>query len=176
MSNTKNSPSDPIRNKIKESPLIVLDLETYKPDGLIENFDMASLLEKGLVARREPFNEMLEKVNWDHYTDKHVAVHCSTSAILPPWPYLQVASALQPVARSAGFGTREDYHMELWKSNINKWDNQQFEGERVILKANKNIPHEIYLTAGYRLRKVVQTLMYGMPANTVPVFKRKISK
>ena len=176
MSTTKNSASEPIRNKIKESSLVVLDLDKFKPDAPIENFDISSLLEKGLVVRRESFKNMLKKVNWDYYSGKHVAVHCSTSAILPPWPYLQVASALEPVALSVGFGDRESYHNELWKNNIKQWDQKEFEGERIILKANKNVPHEIFLTAGYRLRSVVQTLMYGMPANSVPVFKRKISK
>ena len=58
----KDSSPDPIRNTIKESSLIVLDLENYKPDDTIENFDIASLLEKGLVVRRNYFKNMLEKV------------------------------------------------------------------------------------------------------------------
>ena len=173
---TKENPSpDPIRNKVQESSLIVLDLENYKPQTPVAEFDIASLLEKGLVARQDSFETNLGEVDWDNYSDKHVAVHCSTSAILPPWPFLMVANKLEPVARSVGFGTQESYHIDLWERSIENWDLEQFAGERIILKANKNIPHPIFLKAGYRLRKVVQTLMYGMPANAVPIFKRKIS-
>jgi len=171
----KNNDSTPIQNKIKQSSLIILDLEKYKPQSSIADFDIASLLEKGLIAREDSFETNLEKVQWDNYTDKHVAVHCSTSAILPPWPFLMVANELQPVARSVGFGDQKSYLLDLWKNNIDDWDQEQFEGERIILKANKNVPHPIFLKAGYRLRGVVQTLMYGMPRNAVPIFKRKIS-
>lgn len=174
MGSAKKQASGPIRNKIKESGLIVFDMEAFKPEGEVVDFDIASLLEKGMIARRDSFTSMLQKVNWDQYADKHVAIHCSTDAILPPWPFLMVTSKLQPVAQTVGFGDRESYKMDLWKSNIDQWDIAQFGGERVILKANKHVPHEIFQKAGYRLQEVVQTLMYGMPANTVPIYKRKI--
>ncbi|HLR76894.1 MAG TPA: DUF2480 family protein [Balneolaceae bacterium] len=175
MSKNQNDSFDPIKNKIKESSLVILDLESYKPQNTVAGFDIAPLLEKGLVAREDSFKANLEKIQWDDYTDQHVAVHCSTSAILPPWPFLMIANKLQPVARSVGFGDQESYQLELWENNIDSWDQEQFSGERIILKANKNVPHAIFLKAGYRLRSVVQTLMYGMPRNAVPIFKRKIS-
>lgn len=175
MSIKKTDPSDPIRNKIKESSLVILDLEAYKPKAPIVSFDIALLLEKGLVARRDSFQANLAKVEWDNYKEKHVAIHCSTTEIIPPWSYLMVMNALHPIARSVGFGTPESYQIDLWKTNIELWDQQQFSGERIILKANVNVPHSIFLKAAYQLRKVVQTLMYGMPGNAVPIFKRKIS-
>lgn len=171
-----NNISDPIRNKIQESSLIVLDLEKFKPEKEeIVEFDLAPLLEHGFVAKLEFFDQKIEEVDWNSFEGKHVAVHCSTDAILPPWPLLKIASVLNPIAESVEFSTKEARVFDLWKATIENLDYSQFSGERVILKANSKVPHAIYTLAGFKFREVVQTLMYGMPKNAIPVYKRKIS-
>lgn len=52
---------------------------------------------------------------------------------------------LQSVVLLVGFGARESYGIDLWKTNIERCDQELFPGERIILKANENIPHAIFL-------------------------------
>ena len=53
-------------------------------------------------------------------------------------------------------------------------DPQEFEGERVVIKGcgDKWVPPSAYLELTNKLQPVVQSLMYGEPCSTVPIFKR----
>ena len=53
-----------IKNKIKESGLIQMDLSDFKPDCQIIGFDMSERLHKGLVLKEKEFRQWLKEHDW----------------------------------------------------------------------------------------------------------------
>jgi hypothetical protein len=84
-----------IRNKVKESGLIQLDLANYKPTVQMVGIDLAAQLWQGLVLKEKDFRDWIKNHNWAQYTGKAVYIHCSTDAIIPTWAFMLVSYALQ---------------------------------------------------------------------------------
>ena len=87
-----------IINKVAESGLITIDLEAYYPEGERIAFDMAPLLVEGLLLREKDFRAFIAEHDWSTYKGKHVALFCSTDAIIPRWAWMLLSVALQPFA------------------------------------------------------------------------------
>jgi hypothetical protein len=89
-----------IRNKVKESGLINLDLADFKPNSAqIIGLDIADQLWQGLILKEKDFREHLKQHDWTKYQDHFVAVFCSTDAILPAWASVLVTIHLAPFAK-----------------------------------------------------------------------------
>lgn len=164
-----------IINKVSESALITLNLEEYFPTDEIALFDMKDYLFMGLILKEKDFRESLKSLDLSKYTDKSVAVTCSTDAVIPIWAYMLVAASLQPVAKDIIFGTEEQLKNELLLKNIGRIKLDDFADKRVVIKGCGELPvgEAAYLEATRILRPVVKSIMYGEPCSTVPIFKRK---
>ena len=91
-------------NKVAESGLITLDLETFYPKGEIKTFDLKGYLFMELILKEKDFRAALQTTDWLVYKDAYVAINCSVDAIIPMWAYMLIASYLQPVAAEIVFG------------------------------------------------------------------------
>jgi hypothetical protein len=111
--------SDLIVNKVANSGLITLDLETYMPKEAIVPFDLKDHLFMGLILKEKEFREALKTTDWQLYTGKYVAVMCSVDAIIPMWAYMLVASYLQPVAKDVYVGTAAEMQKHLFLKCLN---------------------------------------------------------
>ncbi|MCB0514217.1 MAG: DUF2480 family protein, partial [Bacteroidetes bacterium] len=74
-----------LKNKVAESGLITLDLEDYFPKEVIIAFDIKPLLFKELILKEKDFRLALKAQNWVEFSDKTIAIFCSSDAILPQW-------------------------------------------------------------------------------------------
>lgn len=161
-------------NKVAQSGLIVLDLEKYYPTDSVIELDVSSLLFRGLVLREKEFRAALKDMDWQAYKDKPVAVWCSTEAIVPQWAYMLVTSYLMEVTDAVSFGSPAQVEEERLIAHLEKIDPQEYAGERVIIKGcgklEKSGRAYVYITK--KLLPVVQTLMFGEPCSTVPVYKK----
>ena len=164
-----------IINKVSESALITLNLEEYFPTDEIALFDMKDYLFMGLILKEKDFRESLKNLDLLKYTNKSVAVTCSTDAVIPIWAYMLVASHLQPVVNAIIFGTEEQLKKELLLKNIGRIKLDDFADKRVVIKGCGELPvgEAAYLEATRILRPVAKSIMYGEPCSTVPIFKRK---
>lgn len=164
-----------IINKVSESALITLNLEEYFPTDEIALFDMKDYLFMGLILKEKDFRESLKNLDLLKYTNKSVAVTCSTDAVIPIWAYMLVASHLQPVVNAIIFGTEEQLKKELLLKNIGRIKLDDFADKRVVIKGCGELPvgEAAYLEATKILRPVAKSIMYGEPCSTVPIFKRK---
>src|SRR5689334_12329179 len=126
--------SEAIVNKVANSGLRTLDLETYLPKGQIVNFDLKDHLFMGMILKEKDYREALQKMDWSIYQDKDVALLCSADAIIPVWAFMLAASYLQPVAREVYMGTPEELYKHLFLKNIDSLDQKEFEGERIVVK------------------------------------------
>lgn len=164
-----------IINKVAESGLIQLDLADFKPKVDIVELDLAAQLWQGLVIREKDFREWIKQNDWSLYTDKAVFVHCSADAIVPTWAFMLVASALEGVASDIHIGQKDELYRTLIHKAIHAQDQKQFKDGKVIIKGCSDIgsPEYAMVEMVKFLQPLVQSIMYGEPCSTVPVFKRK---
>ena len=166
---------DPIVNKVAESGLITLDLETFYPNQEILAFDLKEYLFMGLILKEKDFREALSTLDWVKYQNKQVAVFCSAEAVIPMWAYMLATTKLSAVKANVGFGTVEEMRKQLFLKNIEAINPEDFSDKRVVVKGCGDLPigEFAYVQITAKLAPVVRSLMYGEPCSTVPVFKRK---
>ena len=70
-----------IENKVAQSGLIQLDLETIRIPGERIFFDIKPLLFMDLVLKEKDFRAFLSDHPWNQYQGKHVAISCSSDGI-----------------------------------------------------------------------------------------------
>ena len=164
-------------NKVAESGIITLDLETYYPKDEVVLFDMKEYLFMGLILKEKDFRQALKELDRSVYQDKITAITCSADAVIPMWAYMLAASTLQPVTKEIIFGNEETAKKEILIKNINTINVNEFSDKRVVIKGcgELSIPEEAYIEITKLLRPVAKSIMYGEPCSTVPVFKKEKS-
>jgi len=167
--------SDEIVNKIAQSQLITLDLETYYPAEEIMLFDLKPHLFMELILKEKEFRAALQNNDWSVYQNKVVAVTCTADAIIPMWAYMLVASYLQPVARDVIFGDENTARQQIFLQRIDAINADEFVDKRIVVKGCGDVPigEFAYLAITKKLMPVAKSIMYGEPCSTVPIFKRK---
>lgn len=166
--------SDVMVNKVSESGIITLDLETYYPGDEIGVFDLKEYLFMGLILKEKEFRETMKTLDLSKYKGKNVALTCSADAIIPMWAYMLVASYLQPVVKEVIFGDKEFLHKTIFLRNISNIDIEAYRDKRVVIKGCGDLPVSelAYVAITNHLRPVVKSIMYGEPCSTVPIYKK----
>ncbi|MBN8652482.1 MAG: DUF2480 family protein [Cytophagales bacterium] len=164
-----------IVNRVSNSQLVTFDLEELYTPGERIVFDIKHLLFQELILREKDFRDFIKDHNWVQYQNKFVAITCSVDAIVPTWAYMLLVSALQPYAQQIVFGSLQDLEARLFEQTLNNIDWQKFANTKVVIKgcSKVEVPVSIYVEATNKLRQVAQSIMYGEPCSTVPIFKRK---
>jgi hypothetical protein len=163
-----------INNRVANSSLITLDLETYYHQGERVFFDMAPLLFQGLILKEKDFREFVKAHDWAAYTDKNVAIGCTQEAIVPVWAYMLVATKLAPSAHKVVFGSLEQLEQALFQYALSAINPEEFRDEKVIIKGCSKYPVPVfaYVEIAAKLQPVVASLMYGEACSNVPLFKK----
>ena len=166
--------NDVIVNRVSESVLCTIDLETFYPKQEVKLFDLKDFLFMELILKEKDFREALKNLDLEPYAGKIVAVTCSTDAIIPMWAYMLAGSYLQPVATVVIYGNEREAIDEMLFRNIRRIDLNEYADKRVVIKGcgEKQVGEKAYLEITLLLRPVVKSIMYGEPCSTVPVFKK----
>ena len=167
--------SEEIINKVAQSALTTIDLESYFPVEEVAVFDLKPFLFMEMILKEKDFRASLQGTDWTIYQDKYVTVNCSADAIIPMWAYMLVASYLQPLAKDVFFGTIEEAKNHIFQKNIENINVNEYNDKRIVVKGCGDLdlgPHA-YLAITKKLRPVVKSIMYGEPCSTVPIFKKK---
>jgi len=164
-----------IVNKVAQSSLETIDLERFLPEGESIVFDLKEYLFMELILKEKDYRESLKKNDWSVYENKNVCITCSADAIIPLWAYMLAVSYLQPVAKDVIVGNESFMQEVLFLKNLKKIDVKDFEGKRVVIKGcgEKEIPPSVYAEITKLLMPVAQSIMYGEPCSTVPVYKKR---
>ena len=167
--------SSSIVNKVAKSPLINIDLEEWIPEGQRTLIDLAQWLEQGFLLREKPFREALKQEDWEKYQDHHVAIHCSSEAIIPAWAALLVTSYLHPYAKEIVMGTLADLERHLYAKMIAELDLSPFADKPLMIKgcSDTSNPEDAYIQLIQRLQTVAKSLFYGEACSSVPLWKAK---
>jgi len=164
-----------IKNKVKDSGLIQLDLADFKPKETIIGIDLSNQLWQGLVLKEKDFRDWIRTENWEHYAGKAVYIFCSADAIVPTWAYMLVASSLNGIASIVVFGLKIELEKQIIQRNITHLNLEEFINGKVIIKgcSDISVPEFAMVTLLNHIQPVVSSIMYGEPCSTVPVFKRR---
>lgn len=164
-----------IRNRVKESGLITLDLADFKPKGEIIGIDIATQLWQGIALKEKDFRLWIKENNWKEFVDKNVFIHCSVDAIIPTWAYMLIASELIPISHKVHVGSRNELVQQLIVDAINELDLESYQEGRIIIKGCSDIPSPAFAMVSLmnRLQPVAKSILYGEPCSAVPVFKKK---
>ena len=161
-------------NRVADSDLQTIALDEYLADREIVEFDLKDYLFQGLILREKDFREALRNLDWSVYTGKYLAVYCSTDAIIPMWAYMLISSQANKFARGIYFGTKAETSVAILVDFIETKDWSYLQDKRVVIKgcSDQEIPAAAYLAIAKKLQPYVQSMMYGEPCSTVPIFKR----
>ncbi len=164
-----------IVNRVAGSKLRTFDLEDIYPQGERSVIDISQWLVEGMVLVESRFRESLKNTDFTTYKDHHVAIHCSTDAIIPQWAWMLVQSHLTSVAKTIVYGSREQLETELYRQAIEKLDLEEYRDLPVIVKgcSNKPVPIAAYMMITERLQTIARSVMYGEACSSVPVFKQR---
>jgi hypothetical protein len=167
--------SDEIVNKVANSALITIDLTDYAPKETIAILDVKDFLFEGIILKEKDFRNTLKEFDFSVYTDKIVALYCSSDAIVPMWAFMLLTSYLNNSASKIHFGTKEEVFQKIFSDNIDAIDATEFENKKVIVKGCGQIPltETLYVAITNKLQNTVSSLMFGEACSAVPVFKKK---
>lgn len=163
-----------IVNKIEQSGLITLNLEEMYPSGKRVVIDLKEQLWEGLALKEKDFRAWVKEHDWSQYQSSYVSIHCSADAIIPTWAFMLVSVQLQPFAKMVTAGDAQALESAIFTRFAASFDTTPYEGERVIMKGCSNLPVPLnaYAELSARLSAVVQSLMFGEPCSTVPLYKK----
>lgn len=163
-----------IINKVKQSGLIQIDLESLRPSGDRVFFDIAPQLYMGLALREKDFRAFILAHDWTQYEGKHVAIACTTDAIIPTWAYMLISSQLTHYAKTIVFGDLETLEKQLYNQVIAQMDLSTYADGKIVVKgcSKEAVPLDAYVSLTNRLRPIVRSIFFGEPCSTVPIYKK----
>lgn len=165
--------SEPIRNRVDESGLIALDLDQLMPAKPIRALDLSTFLESGLILREKPFRAAMEDLAAVDWQGKTAALHCSSEAIIPDWAWMLATSKLTSLGASVYIGDEKRTRELLLLEAIDALDLTPYRDGRLVIKGcSIGTTGESLAQVIKRLQPVAQSIFYGEPCSTVPVYKR----
>lgn len=166
---------DLIENKVANSGLITIDLETLRHAGKRVLFDIKDWLFREMILKEKDFRDFVKNHDWSQYQNQNIAFYCSTDAIVPTWAYMLLASAVQPYANKYVFGNLEQLEIALYNDAIEQLNPDDYADKRIILKgcSQNELPIAAYVAMSNKLLPVVKSLMYGEACSNVPIYKKR---
>lgn len=164
-----------IVNKVANSGIVNIDLETFFVQGERVLFDVKPHLFQELILKEKDFREFVKTNDWSIYKDKFVGIVCTADAIVPTWAYMLLALALEPYAKRIFFGNLNDLETILFAEKLAEINPADYKDARIVIKgcSDKPVPLNAYVQLTALLKPVAKSIMYGEPCSTVPLYKAK---
>lgn len=164
----------PLVNRVAESGLITLNLEDFFPKEEVVVFDIKDYLFMGLILKEKDFRDACKAHDWSQYSGKNLLIDCTADAIIPMWAYMLVTVSAAPFAKNIFQGDIDNFYKSFYFNQLSNFKAEEFEGKRIVIKgcSDKPVPAEAYVALTHKLQPYAQSIMYGEPCSTVPIFKR----
>ena len=163
-----------IENRVAQGEIEVYNLDDLWDEQPVTELDISPFLVEGLMLKEQPFREDVKAHDWSQYDGHHVALYCSTDAIVPTWGYMLIASKLDGIARSVTFGREADAVRDHFVRALEQEDWSAYADKPVVVKGcgNDLVPTVAYMIATQKLQDVARKLMFGEPCSSVPLWRR----
>jgi hypothetical protein len=163
-------------NKVANSGLITIDLAELVHPGERIVYDIKDNLFHGLMLKEKDFRAFIKEHDWSQYSGKNVAIICSTDAIVPTWAYMLLQIKLEPYANLAIYGDLKALEQALFQQALSRMDLEEYRDGKIVIKGcgSELVTEFAYVELTRLLRPIVQSLMYGEPCSTVPLYKRSL--
>lgn len=162
-----------IINKVANSPIVTIDLESFyrKEERMV--FDLKDYLFQQLVLKEKDFRFALKEMDWEIYRGKLVAIHCSVDAIVPNWAFMLVGIQLTKIGVEYVIGDLNSLEQFLFEESISKINPVDFKDRPVVIKGCSKFPVPMYAYGRIvsRIQSHAKSIMYGEPCSTVPLYK-----
>ena len=170
-----NGQNQPLVNRVANSGLITINLEDFFPEDEFLAFDLKEHLFKGLILKEKEFRMALKEYAWDQYEGKILLIYCSADAIIPMWAYMLVATYATPYAQDIFQGSQEEYLKHHFQQKLRLLDLKEYDGKKIVIKGcgALPVPASAYTFISKLLQPIAQSIMYGEPCSTVPIYKKK---
>ena len=167
-----------IVNKVAQSGIVTIDLETFYEDGPRVLFDIKPLLFQELILKEKDFRDYIKTHDWTVYTNTFVALTCTADAIVPTWAYMLLTLSLETFAKRVVYGNLETLETILFQEKINALDTESYRDARIVIKGcgNKPVPIAAYVALTEKIKPMAKSIMYGEPCSTVPLYKKPAQK
>ena len=164
----------PLVNRVAESGLITLNLEDFFPKEEVVVFDIKDYLFMGLILKEKDFRDACKAHDWSQYSGKNLLIDCTADAIIPMWAYMLVTVSAAPFAKNIFQGDVDSFYKSFYFNQLSNFKAEEFEGKRIVIKGcgDKPVPAEAYVALTHKLQPYAQSIMYGEPCSTVPIFKK----
>lgn len=164
---------DEIINKVANSSLITFNLEDYYDKGERVLYDIKENLFQELILKEKDFRDFVKTHDWSQYKSKNVGIICSADAVVPTWAYMLLTTRLEPYANIVIFGDLNALEQALFQQALSKINLEEYRNGKVVIKGCGDLPIPIfaYVEITRLLTPIVQSIMYGEPCSTVPVYK-----
>ncbi|MFP4228465.1 MAG: DUF2480 family protein [Salinivenus sp.] len=165
---------EPIENRVADSEIQVFNLADLWDERAVTEIDISQFLVEGLMLKEKAFREEVKRHDWAQYDGEHVALYCSTDAIVPTWGYMLIAAKLHDVAHTTTLGRAADVRREYYARGLDNVDWSRYEDRPVVIKGcgSDVVPEMAYVRATQKLQGVARKLMYGEPCSSVPLWRR----
>lgn len=164
----------PLVNRVAQSGLTTLNLEDFFPAGELAHFDLTDYLFMGLILKEKDFREALKIHDWTQYQGKILLTYCTADAIIPVWAYMLVTTYAAPYAKDIFQGDADAYYKSAFNRALSTIEASNYAGQRVVIKgcSDKPVPPSAYVELTRLLQPFAQSIMYGEPCSTVPIYKK----
>lgn len=163
-----------IVNRVKKSPLVSFDLEEIVDKTTArKTIDLKENLFQGLVLREKDFRSFVKEHDWDQYEGAYVNITCTTDAIIPNWAYMLLVSKLSSTAKLIVQGSQDELEKEILRLKMSEIDYNQFQDAKIVIKGCSELTHPefAFTEVTNKMMPYVNSLMYGEPCSTVPIYK-----
>ncbi|MFA5668376.1 MAG: DUF2480 family protein [Balneolaceae bacterium] len=163
-----------IVNKVKaNTKLVTIDLAKLFSDNTpIASLDIKDFLHMELLLKEKDFRNHLKEFDWSQFSDKYLAVYCSTDAIIAPWAWMLITTHARPYAKEVFHLSPKEVTHELYRRKLEVFDWEQYTDKFVLVKGcgDIHVPDSIFLLATNKLMLTAKKIMYGEACSFVPVF------
>jgi len=164
-----------IVNRVSNSSLETIDIKSFKGSEDLILIDFKDYLKNEFVLIEKDFRKKISTLDTSIYSNKCIAVNCSNDAIIPPWAYMLLVSKLEKFTKKIVLGDLEYLEKIIFLQNINSFDFSIYNKKKVIIKgcSDLNYVNSLYSEIIKKILPFADSIMYGEPCSTVPIFKRK---
>lgn len=165
---------DPIVNRVANSGLITLDLQSIVDDIPFVQMDLRPVLWQGLVLRERDLKDFLQQWDSSQHSSGVIWIDLPEDVIVPQWTYLLIQSKISSSNIFVTKGPLHNAQQEFLRHWIQSMSEEQYKDQRIVIKGctDERVSAEIQMQLVARLLPWVKSLMYGEPCSTVPLFKR----